>query len=140
MWPGATFKISRMYAKRPGWYVTKAVPETNSLGYRHPYIVDRTDYTSDDSSAVTENCHSDNASEDSRCDNHINGSENDDKDFTTLKDYEVEVVGDDNYAAEMFGEDNDSSSKHSSPNNDDDDDDDASAGKNAGDQNVSLLD
>ena len=47
---GVPFRISQMYMKHPGWYRTVAEPVDHEAGFRHPFIVDRTDYVSCDSS------------------------------------------------------------------------------------------
>ena len=47
---GVPFQISRLYVKEPGWYRTVAEPIPNDAGYRHPFIVDRIDYVSCNSS------------------------------------------------------------------------------------------
>ena len=106
MCSGVPFQITRLYVKEPGWYRTVAEPDANVAGHRHPFIVDRTDYVSCDSSNDKEHCNEDNESK-SISSSEVNSSnESSSNSGPFLREYEVEVIGDDDYAQEMFGEDN----------------------------------
>ena len=70
--------------------------------------MDRTDYVGSDSEGETNVSDGKHSVENSR-DTNI-----DDKSVTLLKDYEVEVVGDDQYAIEMFGDDDKSANEENS--------------------------
>ena len=114
MCSGVPFQITRLYVTEPGWYRTVAEPDANVAGHRHPFIVDRTDYVSSDSSNDEEHCNEDNESK-SISSSGVNASnESSSNSGPFLCDYEVEVIGDDDYAQEMFGKD-DASINNDSP-------------------------
>ena len=111
---GVPFQITRLYVKEPGWYRTVAEPDPNEAGHRHPFIVDRTDYISCSSS---DDDHVDDCKDSSSCldtPNQHSSTNDDSNSVPFMRDYEVEVLGDDQYAREMFEEEEDSTAKDAS--------------------------